>query len=423
MRRQVYGEEMGYLREEDLIDGNDRVGEHLCIYYDDPPGKGGPEMIAAAHIVDAEACDFAQHTGLPPESLRQGFYFTRGIVTAAYRQRGVFSLLLYLAMRRYRLRGRRIIYAYVTPGDPPARKILRYTPIERLSPRRVVGRDGSSYEVVATWQDIAYGMHRTFAAMPPAMQAYLRDSGLLADEVEQTVLKRLDQFYSNAWFERVRAGKLTREQYVATLANMHQFVRFTTRILGKVVGMTEDPELRRHYVEHLRGEVNHELLLENDLDCLGADVDYVVNHMVPLSEIQGFMVTQESMAAFYGDPVIFLAVPFTVEALSGHLPKEFGVALMRCLDGFGLADPRRASTFLSSHVHTDGGDDGHWEHSREMIRKLLTTETQVQRFLNVIHLVMNAQDLAYAAYAAIPEFSWTAADREEEASVGVIPAA
>lgn len=422
LRRQVYGHEMGFLDDRDLITDNDIRGTHMALYYDTGQGE---TLIAATHLVDAEASDFASHSGLPIETLKRGFYSSRSIIAKEYRKQGLFSLLLYLATRHYRMRGRTLMYAYMNPGDTPGRKILRYSLIENLPPRMIQGRGGQSYAVVAAWQDLSYCMHRAFETMPEPLQNFVAERGLIADEIEQTVRGRIQEFYKGPWFERLYADTLTREQYIAVLSNMHQFVRWTTRILGKMVGQTNLSPLRQHYIDHLEGEVDHEVMLEHDLEALGADVDYVVNHMVPIVEVQQFMMTQESLSAFHQNPVIFLAVPFSIEGLSGHLPKKFGNALMRNIQGWGIDDPTTVTTFLTSHVHTDGGSDGHWEMSRQMIHRYVRTETDAQRFLNVVHLVLGAMDRAYRVYAAMPAFSLTAADRENDAveDVEIITAA
>lgn len=413
LRREVYGLETGFLDDNALISDNDAKGTHIALYYDE---GAGDELIAATHLVDAEICDFAAYSGLPQETLSRGFYSSRSIVRKRYRKLSLFPLLLYLAGREYRMRGRDLMFAYMNPGDTPGRRILRYSLIETLPPRTVHGRGGATYEVVAAWQDLAYCLHRSYETMSSDLKAYLAQSGLLADEIEQTVRGRIQNFYKGPWFDCLYAGTLTREQYIATLANMHQFVRWTTRILGKLVGQTSDRGLRGHYVAHLDGEVDHDVMLEQDLEALGADVDYVVNHMVPIAPIQEFMAAQESLAAFRQDPVLFLAIPFSIEGLSGHAPKGFGPALARNIAGWGL-DPRQVTSFLTSHVHTDGGEDGHWEMSRKMIRAHVKSETDVQRFLTVVQGVMNALDRAYAAYAAIPVFSLTAADQDKEGTI------
>jgi hypothetical protein len=399
LRRAIYVEEAQLLQEKDLVDQDDRLARHLCVYVDE---GAGPRLAAAMQELPAETGSFGRHTGLPADVLKQGYTGSRAVVANEYRNQGFFSLMLYLAMRDYRMQGRKYMFGYMEPGDQPAYKILRYRPIEGVASREIRGPNGHRYEVVATWQDLAYGLHRAFESLPENLKTWLQTEGVLATEIVTTVQQRIQRFYDNPWFARLQDGSLTREHYVAVLANMHQFVRWTTRLLGRIVGVTADSPLRRHYIEHLEGEIDHDVLLEHDLAYLGADVEYVKNYMVPLVSIQEFMVTQESMAAFHQDPLLFLAVPFSVEGLSGFLPKETLTRLCEAMASWGVDNPKRALSFLASHVHTDGGEDGHWEKGRQMVVKYVTTEAQVQRFLNVVHLVMNSLERAYTAYASIP---------------------
>jgi hypothetical protein len=411
LRRAVYVEETGLLAEKDLVDRDDLVGRHLCVYSTE---SGRRELVAAMQVLDAESGSFGHHSGLSRDILTAGYCGSRAVIAKPFRARGLFSLLLYTAMRDYRMQGRRFMFGYMEPGEPPAYKILRYHRMENVAPRSVQNRAGKAYQVVAVWQDLAYGLHRAFETMPEELKTYVQNRGLLAEEIETTVQARIQRFYENPWFERLREGSLAREHYIPVLANMHQFVRWTTRLLGKVVGISSESPLRRHFIEHLEGEVDHEVLIEHDLQNLGADVEYVKKFMAPYVEMQEFMMTQESMATFHQDPVLFLAVPFSVEGLSAHLPKGVLQQLMAAITSWGIDNPRQVLSFLASHVHTDGGTDGHWEMSRQMIRRYVTSEAQLQRFLNIIHLVMNSHERAYTAYAAIPAFSATVNSRNEQ---------
>ena len=209
-------------------------------------------------------------------------------------------------------------------------------------------------------------------------------------------------FHRTAFFQRTHDGTLTRDQYINSVANNHQFVRWTTRLLGRVVGITHERELRKHFIEHLKGEVDHEILLENDLRHLGADVDYVKNHMAPSPHIRQFMAIQESVAAFHRNPTWFLAVPFSVESASAFLTSDFIDALKRCVAGWDIANPGRACTFLSSHISTDGGDDGHWEATRRILRHSCRTDADLQQMCAISRAVMNALTSAYDSYGARP---------------------
>jgi len=401
LRRVIYGEETGFLEENQLVGPNDVHGCHVLLSYDDGTG---PRLVGATHAVEADLCDFAEHSGLDTAALARGVYMTRTLIAPDFRQNGLYSTLLYLSLQDFRVAGRDILYAFMLPGDTQLRDRLRYEFIDGVPPRVVTGRGGKTYELHATWGTLSYGMHRVWKTIPADLQAFLCTQGFLADEVEATVTRRLESFYRGPWLQALGNRTLAKHHYVTTLANMHQFVRWTTRILAKVVGMTPDASLRRHYIQHMKGEIDHERWIENDLGALGADVDYVVNDMVALPAVRKFMALQESLCAFRQDPVLFLAIPIAVEGLSARLPEGSGRLLFEAVASWGIADPRKATTFLGSHAHTDGGDEGHWEKTREMIARLVVSDKQMQEFLGVIHAVMDAQDEMYASYVSAPSF-------------------
>ncbi|MCA2960611.1 MAG: hypothetical protein IOD12_10180 [Silvanigrellales bacterium] len=402
LRKAIYGQETGFLEDSEIVGSNDAVGCHTLVYYDEGQGL---RLVGATHGAEANACDFAQESGLSEQALARGVYMSRTLIEPTFRHQGVYPLLLWLSLSEFRTRGLDLLYAFMKPGDTPLREQMKYDFLENVPPRFVRGRGGKEYELHAVWSHIAYTLHRAWTRMPPALQCYLCDQGFLAHEVERHVARRLSSFYEGPWMSKVLAGDIQKHQYVATLANMHLFVRWTTRILAKVVGMTPDAPLRRHFIQHLKGEIDHERMLENDLEVLGADVAYVTETMSPLPSVRKFMGIQESLAAFHSDPVLFLAVPMAVEGLSAQIPGSFGAGLASAMKRWGVADPRKAMTFLGSHVHTDGGGDGHWEKTRALVARLVRTDKQLQDFLGVVHAVMDTQDEMYAAFVSLPDLT------------------
>ena len=68
------------------------------------------------------------------------------------------------------------------------------------------------------------------------------EPSFLVGEVHDTIHHLfLDKVGQSAFFQAVDAGTLTREQYVYTLTQLHQFVRYTTRLLGRCVGAATIP--------------------------------------------------------------------------------------------------------------------------------------------------------------------------------------
>jgi hypothetical protein len=336
------------------------------------------------------------------EMLTGCYYLAPGWVHPRFAGGALAPLVHYLAMRDARRMGRSMLVSDVTGGSRSSAGALALASVlgpEATQDRNAATRGGGEARVPA-WQVHRAAFH-LFASMSPTAQAFVAEH-LLVDELEGTVRDRAALFYTTSFFQRIFERTLTRTQYLESVANNHQFVRWTTRLLGRMVGVTADPVLRRHYVEHLKGEIDHEVLLENDLRYLGADVEYVKKQMVPCREIQQFMVVQESLAAFHADPVQFLAVPFAIEAGTAFMDARFIESLRACIASWGYSTPGRGCTFLTSHINTDGGDDGHWEATRKVLRLFMRDEYTMQRALNTAHLVMDGVSRAYEAYGQRP---------------------
>ena len=246
-------------------------------------------------------------------------------------------------------------------------------------------------------QPLDLAMHRLFAACDPLARARL--VGRFVAETLATLDLRARAFADNAWCRAVREGRLGRAQYVAALANTHQYVRYTPRLLARAIAVTEDEGLRDHFLRHLVGEQKHERLIEADLRHLGADVDFVVGAMVPSPATQAFMVAQESMIAFHQDPLRFLAAPFVAEGLAAHIEPDFLARLAANIRRWGCSEPAQATRFLVSHAHVDGGPDGHFARTAAVLPRLLRDDTAQQRFLGVLHLAADAFAGSYDAYA------------------------
>jgi hypothetical protein len=303
------------------------------------------------------------------------------------------ALFYYLAARDARRKGNTLLLANTGAAGRSAHPAVGLEILEVPA----AGAAGAEGGFRLTGADLNRAAYLAFARMPREVQDWAADN-LMTEELEGTVRDRADQFYDTAFFKRIFAGTLTRSQYVESVANNHQFVRWTTRLLGRLVAMTGEQTLRRHFIFHLNGEIDHDVLLENDLRYLGADVDYVKHHMVPCREIQQFMCVQESVFGFHQDPVLGLAVPFAIESATALMDTSFIDALRRCIAGWGYSTPGRGCTFLASHIKTDGGEDGHWEATKKMLRLYVRDETRLQRALNICNLVMDGVVRAYEAY-------------------------
>ncbi|MET0591696.1 MAG: hypothetical protein ABW133_03285, partial [Polyangiaceae bacterium] len=259
--------------------------------------------------------------------------------------------LLYASGRRARIVGASTILVGLADLSLPAAKLVGLAPVSRKAP--------AGFTFGAQRTDI--WMHRAYEASCAAKQSI--STQLFAREVEESIQRWVATAPSWTFFEALREHRLAREQYVYAISNLYQFVRHTTRLIGRAISHCADPELRRHWISHLNGEVNHEVIIERDLAYLGEDVAFMMKHMAPSAAALEFMAVQESVVAYHNDPVLFMASPLAAEAFTAHLDQRFIDDLHVCVAKWGVDNPKRATQFLTSHVHTDGGEDGHWRMS------------------------------------------------------------
>lgn len=294
-------------------------------------------------------------------------------------------LVLYMAVRRARIRGATIVAAHAKDASNALEESIGMTPIRGSS-------EALDRRPMAQRVDLA--ADKAYRALLSTLERPL-DPVVFGDEVADTFHHWLKDLYTRGFFSAVKDGTLSREQYVYTISNMHQFVRWTTRLLGHAVAHSHDKALRDHFLAHLQGEVNHEVIIERDLNHLGADVGFVVHRMAASPGTRQFMAVQESLAGMHHDLVAFLASPLAAEGIASHLTPEFLDAMERNIQSWGVEEPRKAMAFFTSHVHTDGGDDGHWEMVLGVVRKRLRSEDDVRAFLGILRASTQALTRAY----------------------------
>lgn len=168
-------------------------------------------------------------------------------------------------------------------------------------------------------------------------------------------------------------------------------------LLGRAIALSNDQALRDHYIYHLKGEINHEKIIERDLEFLQEDVEYLKHYRQPGYETKAFLVVQESTLAFYQDPVLFLACPLAAEGVAAYITQDFLECLYACINSWGISEPKRAAHFVTSHTNFDGGDDGHWNQTILKIKHYVRTETRMREFLGVLRTAMNALERSYDA--------------------------
>ena len=232
---------------------------------------------------------------------------------------------------------------------------------------------------------VDFALHGAFEA--GTSEEKVRMHATFTKQIEEVLETFAGRFYEGSWAKAVMARELSREQYVATLLNMHQYVRFTTRLLGRAVACSATTQLRSHYAGHLRGEINHEIIIERDLKHMGEATDFLLQRRYANAPTRMFMLAEQSLVSFELDSVMFAACPLFAEAITAKMDGPFLAAIRDNVSAYaGVQDVTKASMFFSSHIETDGGDDGHWATTMRILQDNLKNELQLGEFLTLIQV-------------------------------------
>jgi hypothetical protein len=329
--------------------------------------RPGGDPVAEALVLPAGRASLLLRAGFAPATLEHTALLAN--VRVHDGAGDTLAPLLYCAGRRARIAGASTLLAAVAEQPGAVTQLLGLSRVPRSAP--------PGYVFAGQRLDIA--MHRAYRAMVDAGHA--PDTQLFADEVGETIRSWVARAPQWPFFALLQERRLAREQYVYLLSNLYQFVRHTTRLIGRAISHSVDPVLRKHWISHLNGEINHEVIIERDLAHMGEDVAFVMQHMPPSSRTQEFMAIQESMIGYYQDPVLFMASPLAAEAITAFLDQRFIDDLYACAQRWGVPEPRSAMKFLTSHMSTDGGEDGHWQMSLDALPRLIRDESTLAMFL------------------------------------------
>lgn len=335
------------------------------------------KLVAVAWLMPAENSFLSEGLRLSSQRLTQSVFLQALWVLPE--ANGLMPAALYLVLRRGRIWNRKQIIMLLDQQQAISLAAIRISVVDNVSTMQVAGKEVSLYA-----QQLQYALHLCYQHCQGKFLQFIKQE--FSNEIIQTVAIFLQQFFMNKWSQAICNETITKQQYIQSLFNLHSYVRYTTRLCARCVAVSDDPDLRNHYIEHLKGEINHEKIIERDLKNLGGDVEYLTKYFVPNLATKEFMMTQESTIAFYQNPVLMLACPLAAEGISAAVNPEFLKALSRTISSWGIDRPEDAMRFISSHTNTDGGEDGHWENVKKMTNRFIQSENELQRFLSIYEI-------------------------------------
>lgn len=343
------------------------------------------ELLACAQIALADKTNLSNILQMPESAFSNSILINSVWVSPRYTKANLLPAILYLALRRGRILQRKHVVGLVRNLEGSFVTSLK---LKELGKTFI-------HELTPVTQALDYAMYQCFHQCHG--EALLGLKKYFMTEVQETVDRWIKQFFRGSWAQAILNETITKEQYIATLCHWHQFVRQTTQHIARAVVNADNRELRNHYIYHFKGEINHELLIENDLKHFDYDLDFLLNFQVPAEATKEFMAVQESTIGFYQDPIRLLACPLAAEGMTASVTPEFLAALYRRIASWGIENPKNAARFISSHVHTDGGEEGHWARVLTMIGKYIGDEKDLQQFLSVLNVAMHTYERAHNA--------------------------
>lgn len=370
-------------------------------------GEAGQDE-ATAVVAPAEFSQFQKITQIEPEALKKSIYISSIWVGVNAKISGVLPAILYFALRYGRILGRQHVVTLIPIPNPlePIATMMHLNKLSQLDTLTI-----SKDKLLPMAQHLNYSMHQLYEICEKDYLQLINNG--FSEEILSIHRHWLNRFYQGAWCQAIVNGTLTKEQYIYSLFNLHQYVRQTTRLAARCVAHSEDLPLRNHYINHFNGEINHELIIESDLKALGADIDYLKTKHVPHPATKEFMMVQESTIGYYQDPVLMLACPLAAEGVAAHMSAEFLNKLFMLIASWGIKEPKKAARFFSSHIHTDGGGDGHWINVVKIMQRYIQNENTQQKFLSVLTAAMNGFEHGFNAN--VNDLSlWSAVNNKKE---------
>ncbi len=299
-------------------------------------------------------------------------------------KKNILPVLCYFALRQARIwRCQNIIFA-CDESNTTAKEIKTLLRLDPLAHCQAICAKNQSLAVYA--QRIKYAIYHAYEQSDEQYKSFIQSEFI--NEILESFEIWVSHFFKESWFNAVNTKTITKEQYITSLYNMHQFVRHTTRLAARCVACSDEKELRNHYIYHLKGEINHEIIIESDLKGLGVDLDYLLNAHIAHTATSEFIVLQESIIGYKQDAVMMLACPFIAEGMTANISSDFVNNLHATIKSWGIEKPESVSRFLTSHMKFDGGIDGHWLQVIMMTHEFVKNELQLQHYLNTMRLAM-----------------------------------
>lgn len=391
LRKTIYHEEYGDIPLASVLDKDDEKAIHILAYY-------AEDLVGAVRLLPARNSQLIQNK----INIRgEAWCIGRLMVKKTFRGNNIAHILTYSACSFLRVKKCENLLTYYP-------KKYHYSTIKVYRARsldfsEIYKRPGGENVEVQFYYfpEIEWMAYKSFSLLRSENWRRIAIEQAAIPFLKEYISARISIVYHNILLQKTKEKTLALEQYIDALCNNLKLVQWTTRILAMAASITEDRDLRNHYLGYLRGEVDHDLWIEEDLKYLGADVKYYRDYKVSDPAIADFMNCQGSLVSHSRNPVHFMVLSLIIEEITTFWKPEDMESLESCIRGWGYSDPAKATKFYSSHIRTDGkAKIGHWHQTFKLLPSYISSEYDVSKMYQMSDCVSSAVDRAFEKFAS-----------------------
>lgn len=382
LRRKSFVVEAGIMAPNRITTEDDFRGVHTLVF-----DKVSGQLVAAVH--SQPAAESMHFRSIPRNQLQKMIYAQRLTIDSAFRGQKILPFILMAGVRPYRNLGYKEVAYFLDENNGPVMRHYNPEPLPIIESIQIPDIPKSMF-LNPYSNSIEYWDHIGSKHSGEQLKDLL--SFLYLDDIELALKRNVRHFNEISLWKKARNRSLRKIDWIQILSGLHQYVRFTTRTLAWAVGSSEDAHLRNSYIHHLKEEIDHERIIEDDLKNLGADLDFYVNKRPTCPEAMMINSLGDSLLLARRQPHLYLAIPFMLEGTTAHLERNHLVNLLECIQSWGIEEPEFAAQILVSHVDFDSGETGHHVHSFKMIQRYIVDEKSKSDFITIMNIAYQALD-------------------------------
>ena len=193
----------------------------------------------------AKSSCFQKYTQLPIDAMDNTLAIDAVWVDPKVKLNQVLPVALYFALRSGRIRGMANVVTLIAQPNTGI-PIATLMQLESLSKVPVI--NVNNQKMIAVAGRIKYSMVKLLDQFYENDRSQMLD--FFADEVVATYKLWLQKFFNGSWARSIIDERISKEQYICSLYNLHQYVKFTTRICSRCSAHSDEGLRLNQYIQH-----------------------------------------------------------------------------------------------------------------------------------------------------------------------------